>query len=48
MALLEAMAADVPVVATAVSGTRDVIVDGVTAPWFPPGRLNLCGWPSSA
>ena len=40
MALLEAMAADVPVVATAVSGTRDVVVDGVSGALVPAGEVE--------
>lgn len=37
MALIEAMAATLPVVATSVSGTRDVVLDGKTGLLVAPG-----------
>ena len=39
MALVEAMAAGLPVVATEVSGTRAVMVDGETGLLVPPGDV---------
>jgi glycosyltransferase involved in cell wall biosynthesis len=56
MALLEAMAAALPVVATEVSGTRQVIVDRESGLLVPPGRagdlaaaiLELLGGPDRA
>jgi glycosyltransferase involved in cell wall biosynthesis len=40
-AVLQAMAAGVPVVATAVDGTPEVVEDGVTGLLFPPARPDL-------
>ncbi len=44
MALIEAMAAGLPVVATDVSGTRGVMLDGETGLLVPPGDAAALGW----
>ncbi len=44
MALIEAMAAGLPVVATDVSGTRGVMLDGETGLLAPPGDAAALGW----
>jgi len=40
-AVLQAMAAGVPVVATAVDGTPEVVIDGETGVLIPPGRPDV-------
>lgn len=39
---LEALAAEVPVVASNVGGTSEIVLDGETGYLFPPGNVHLC------